>query len=88
MTYNPYGETVFVVEQAAQGPKGEPELIVKQTFVTVGRSRGDQVAILEGVKSGDSVVTSGQLKLKNGSRVTINNEIQPSNEAAPQPMDP
>ncbi|MGA9539322.1 MAG: efflux RND transporter periplasmic adaptor subunit [Desulfobacterales bacterium] len=88
VTYNPYGETVFVVEQAAQGPKGEPELIAKQTFVTVGRSRGDQVAILEGVKSGDSVVTSGQLKLKNGSRVTINNEIQPSNEAAPQPTDP
>jgi membrane fusion protein (multidrug efflux system) len=88
VTYNPYGETVFVVEQAAQKQKGEPELIAKQTFVTVGRSRGDQVAILEGVKSGDSVVTSGQLKLKNGSRVTINNEIQPSNEAAPQPTDP
>jgi membrane fusion protein (multidrug efflux system) len=87
VTYNPYGETVFVVEQAAQGPKGEPELIVKQTFVTVGRSRGDQVAVLEGTKVGDTVVTSGQLKLKNGSRVTINNEIQPSNEAAPQPTD-
>lgn len=88
VTYNPYGETVFVVEEATQGPKGEPELTAKQVFVTVGRSRGDQVAILEGVKSGESVVTSGQLKLKNGSRVTINNEIQLSNEAAPQPTDP
>jgi membrane fusion protein (multidrug efflux system) len=87
VTYNPYGETVFIVEKTAKGPKEGPELIAKQTFVTVGETRGDQVAILEGVKAGETVVTSGQLKLKNGSPVTINNEIQPSNEAAPHPTD-
>ncbi|MDA8140871.1 MAG: efflux RND transporter periplasmic adaptor subunit [Desulfobacteraceae bacterium] len=86
VTYNPYGETVFVVEkkEAAQGP---PELIAKQTFVTTGATRGDQVAITEGLKAGDTVVTSGQLKLKSGSPITVNNEIQPSDQAAPQPKD-
>jgi membrane fusion protein, multidrug efflux system len=87
VTYNPYGETVFVVTPGAPGPPGAPELIARQTFVTAGGTRGDQVAILEGLKAGDTIVTSGQLKLKSGSRVTVNNEIQPSNAAAPQPVD-
>ena len=87
ITYNPYGETVFVVEKAGQGPQGKPEWVAKQTFVTIGSLRGDQVAILKGIKAGDTVVTGGQLKLKSGSRVVINNNIQPSNEAAPEPTD-
>jgi membrane fusion protein, multidrug efflux system len=87
VTYNPYGETVFVVERANQGPGGKPELIAKQTFVTTGSSRGDQVAVLKGIKVGDTIVTGGQLKLKSGNRVIINNIIQPSNEAAPHPTD-
>ncbi len=88
VTYNPYGETVFVVEKKPSGPQGAPEqLIAKQTFVTPGATRGDQVAIADGLKEGDTVVTSGQLKLKSGSPVTVNNDIQPSNEAAPQPTD-
>lgn len=88
VTYNPYGETVFVVEKKPpQGGSGEPLLVARQTFVTPGATRGDQVAIAEGIKAGETVVTSGQLKLKSGSQVTINNTILPSNEAAPQPKD-
>jgi membrane fusion protein, multidrug efflux system len=87
VTYNPYGETVFVVTKAGQGPEGKPELIAKQAFVTTGSVRGDQVAVLKGIKVGDVIVTGGQLKLKSGSRVIINNTIQPSDEAAPQPVD-
>jgi membrane fusion protein (multidrug efflux system) len=52
-----------------------------------GAKRGDQVAIEKGIKKGDIVVTSGQLKLKNGSVVIINNQIVPANAAAPQPAD-
>jgi membrane fusion protein (multidrug efflux system) len=85
ITYNPYGDTVFVVEKSGKGPGGQAVLTVRQAFVTVGPRRGDQVAILEGVREGETVVTSGQLKLKNGSRVIINNQIQPTNEAAPTP---
>jgi len=87
ITYNPYGETVFLVVQAGQGPRGKAELIAKQTFVTIGGVRGDQVSVLKGIKVGDSVVTGGQLKLKSGNRVIINNKIQPSDEAYPRPTD-
>jgi len=86
VTYNPYGESVYVVEES-KGPDGKPLLTAKQTFVTVGETRGDQVAILTGIKPGEMVVTSGQLKLKNGSAVIIDNSIQPSNDASPAPVD-
>jgi membrane fusion protein (multidrug efflux system) len=84
VTYNPYGETVFVVTPDAQDKSAR---IAKQIFVTVGPKRGDQVAILKGVQAGDTVVTSGQMKLKSGDRITVNNTIQPSNDAAPVPAD-
>ena len=70
-----------------QRQDGKPSLFARQTFVTVGLSRGDQVAILKGIKEGDLVVTSGQLKLKSGSPVIINNKVQPSNDAAPKPVE-
>ncbi len=87
VTFNPYGETVYIVEQGGKGPDGKPILTAKQIFVTVGGTRGDQIAILQGVKEGDRVVTSGQLKLKSGGRITINNKVQPRNDASPKPMD-
>ncbi|HYA88175.1 MAG TPA: efflux RND transporter periplasmic adaptor subunit [Nitrospirota bacterium] len=87
VTYNPYGDTVFVVQENGKGADGKPHLIAQQRFVTVGPTRGDQVAILTEVKEGDMVVTSGQLKLKNGSDVIINNQVQPGNEQAPKPVD-
>ncbi|MEJ2475431.1 MAG: hypothetical protein P8Y74_16315 [Desulfobacterales bacterium] len=76
-----------MVVKSGQGPQGKPEWVAKQTFVTIGSLRGDQVAVLKGIKAGDTVVTGGQLKLKSGSHVVINNNIQPSNEAAPEPTD-
>lgn len=88
VTYNPYGETVYVVKPSGKGPKEKGALIAKQTFVTTGDVRGDQVAILKGIQVGDTIVTAGQLKLRSGSPVRIDNSIEPSNEAAPQPMDP
>jgi membrane fusion protein (multidrug efflux system) len=87
VTYNPYGDTVYIVEESGKGQDGKPLLIAKQTFVTVGRTRGDQVAILKGIKEGSIVVSSGQLKLKNGSPVIIDNKVQPTNEAEPKPVD-
>lgn len=86
VTFNPYGETVYVVENV-KDDKGKTRKGVKQVFVTVGASRGDQVAVLKGIKEGDIVVTSGQLKLKNGSYVTVNNEFQPLNDPSPVPAE-
>ena len=87
VTYNPYGDTIFIVQEKGTGKDGKPLLTAQQSFVTVGPTRGDQVAILSGVKEGDTVVTSGQLKLRNGSAVVINNKVQPENEEAPKTVD-
>jgi len=84
ITYNPYGDTVFVVHKAA-GPKANDT--VEQVFVTLGPTRGDQIAVLKGIKAGDQIVTSGQLKLKNGSPVTINNSVQPLSNPNPSPQE-
>jgi membrane fusion protein (multidrug efflux system) len=59
------------------------ELYVEQKFVTLGEMRGDQVVVLSGLKEGDQIVTSGQLKLKNHSNIIINNKVIPSNDANP-----
>ena len=86
VSYNPYGDTVFVVEEQ-KGQDGKASLLAQQKFVTVGGTRGDQVAILSGIKEGDTVVTAGQIKLRTGVPVIVNNSIQPANERAPQPRD-
>ena len=118
VVYNPYGETVFVVEtkreadqeQAAaaaqiadpadpppqkasrkSGPPqpqiGENDLVVRQVFVTTGPTRGDQVAIFKGLKEGAVVVSSGQIKLKNGAPVRIDNRVQPLDNPNPTPQE-
>jgi membrane fusion protein, multidrug efflux system len=56
-------------------------------FITPGPTRGDQVAILKGVSEGAMVVTSGQLKLKNGTPLRIDNSVQPLNDQNPTPQE-
>jgi membrane fusion protein (multidrug efflux system) len=85
ITFNAYGNTVYIVDQGAPGPDGQPQLTVRQSFVKTGETRGDQIAILEGVKEGETVVTAGQMKLRSGAPVSVNNSVQPSNDAAPAP---
>ncbi|MHB8907286.1 MAG: efflux RND transporter periplasmic adaptor subunit [Syntrophales bacterium] len=87
IAYNPYGETVFIIEEKGKGTGGKPILSVRPTFVTAGPTRGDQIAVLNGIREGDLVVTSGQLKLKAGSVVVVDNRVQPANDAAPRPVD-
>lgn len=82
ISFNPYGELIYLITEKEKNKDGKPVLSVKQSFVTVGASRGDQVAILKGLKEGDMIVTSGQNKLKNGSIVLIDNSISPPNNAS------
>jgi membrane fusion protein (multidrug efflux system) len=83
IAYNPYGDTVFLVLDKGRNAQGQPEQIAQQTFVTTGATRGDQVAVLKGVKAGDEVVTAGQIKLHNGVPVLINNSVQPTDNPNP-----
>jgi membrane fusion protein (multidrug efflux system) len=87
ITFNPYGATVFLVDDKGKDDKGQPMLSARQTFVTTGLSRGDQVAVLQGVKDGDTVVTAGQIKLRNGTRLLVNNKVLPSNDPHPATPD-
>jgi len=88
ITYNPYGDTVFVVKESdKKDAKGNAVLTAQQVFVTTGPTRGDQVAILKGVEPGAQVVTSGQVKLKNGSPVAINNAVIPTDNPSPTPQE-
>ena len=84
VAYNPYGATVFLVKDEGKGADGKPKLVAEQRFITTGLTRGDQVAVLSGLKAGDTVVTAGQLKLRNGVPVLINNSVQPSDNPNPQ----
>ena len=88
VAYNPYGETVFVVDDKGKDADGQPQLVARQTFITVGSTRGDQVAIMSGIDEGQTVVTAGQMKLHNGSPVVIDNSIRPTADANPLPLDP
>jgi membrane fusion protein (multidrug efflux system) len=87
ITYNPYGDTVYVVDNKGTDAEGKPQLTARQTFITIGPTRGDQVAVLKGVEDGDTVVTAGQIKLHNGSVVLIDNSVTPTADAAPVPVD-
>lgn len=94
VSFNPYGNAVFVISKTARKP-GEKDmqgndltgdkLIVTQRFIKTGATQGDLVAVTEGLKAGERVVTSGLLKLRNDAEVTINDTIQPSADANPAP---
>jgi membrane fusion protein, multidrug efflux system len=86
ISYAPYGDSVFIVEDV-KGQDGKPYKGVRQQFVKLGGARGDQVAVVSGVKPGEEVVTSGVFKLRPGAAVSVNNSIQPANSPAPRPED-
>ena len=86
ISFNAFGEIVYIIMKT-KDKAGKPVLSVKQSFVTVGETRGDQIAILKGLKEGDEVVVAGQGKLKNGSVVVINNTVLPSSDPNPKLID-
>jgi membrane fusion protein (multidrug efflux system) len=84
ISYAPYGDSIFIVSELTN-PNGQTYRGVRQQFVKLQGSRGDQVAVVSGVNPGDEVVTSGVFKLRNGVAVVVNNDIQPENNPAPTP---
>lgn len=90
ITYNPFGSTVFVIEEKQvtdKDGKTSTQKVVQQAFVSTGDTRGDQVTITKGLEEGDEVVTSGQMKLKNGTPVRIDNSVVPENDPNPTPQE-
>ena len=84
IAYAPYGNSVYVVTEM-KDPKGKSYKGVRQQFVTLSGTRGDQVAVVSGLNPGDEVVSSGAFKLRNGAPVLVNNTVQPPNSPKPNP---
>ena len=86
INYAPYGDTVYVIEKM-KDPAGKEFLGVRQQVVKTGNKRGEQIAVVSGLKPGDEVATSGLFKLRPGAPVAVNNSIAPGNSLTPTPAD-
>jgi membrane fusion protein, multidrug efflux system len=87
ISYAPFGDSVFVIDKKKDEKTGKESQVIRQQFVRVGEARGDFVAITQGLKAGDMVVSTGVFKLRNGMTVTINNDLAPKPQVNPNPID-
>ena len=87
ISYAPFGDSVFVIEKKKDEKTGKESQVIRQQFVRVGEGRGDLVAITQGLKAGETIVSTGVFKLRNGMTVTINNDLAPNPQANPNPID-
>jgi membrane fusion protein (multidrug efflux system) len=85
--YAPYGDSVFVVERQKIGSSGETEQVLRQQFVRLGRARGDFVDVTDGLKAGETVVTSGVFKLRSDMKVVVDNILAPEPRLEPHPRE-
>jgi membrane fusion protein (multidrug efflux system) len=85
--YAPYSDSVFVVEEKRDGSDGRPETVVRQQFVRLGDKRGDFITVLSGLNDGETVVSTGAFKLRNGQAVTVDNTLAPDFKMQPSPED-
>lgn len=83
ITYNPYGDLVYILKEKEKDKEGNMIYVANQRFVVLGETRGDQVQVTKGVEKDELVVTSGQMKLKNGSLAVVNNKVIPANNPNP-----
>jgi membrane fusion protein (multidrug efflux system) len=87
ISYAPFGDSVFVIEKKKDEKTGKELQTIRQQFVRVGEARGDFVAITDGLKPNETIVSTGVFKLRNGMAVTINNDLAPKPEVNPTPVD-
>ena len=85
--YAPYGDSVFVIENKKDEATGKVTQVLRQQFVRLGRTVGDFVAIVDGIKEGQQIVTTGVFKLRNGAAVVIDNKLAPAASLTPKPSD-
>ncbi len=87
ISYAPFGDSVFVIEKKKDEKTGKESQTIRQQFVRVGEARGDFVAINDGLKANETIVSTGVFKLRNGMPVTINNDLAPKPQVNPTPID-
>jgi membrane fusion protein, multidrug efflux system len=87
VSYAPFGDSVYVIEKKKDEKTGKESQILRQQFVRVGEARGDFVAVTQGLKPSETIVSTGVFKLRNGMKVTINNDLAPKPQERPNPVD-
>src|SRR4030095_4460445 len=87
ISYAPFGDSVFVIDKQKDEKTGKESQVIRQQFVRVGEGRGDLGAITPGLKAGETVVSTGVFKRRNGMTVTINNDLAPNLQVNPNPVD-
>jgi membrane fusion protein (multidrug efflux system) len=87
ISYAPFGDSVFIIEKKKDEKTGKEIEAIRQQFVRVGEARGDFVAITDGLKPNETIVSTGVFKLRNGMSVTIKNDLAPKPEVNPTPVD-
>jgi membrane fusion protein, multidrug efflux system len=87
VSYAPYGDSVFLIEKQKDPKGGKESQVLRQAFVRIGEARGDFVSIVKGLEPGQTVVSTGVFKLRNGMPVVINNEHAPKPQLNPKPAD-
>jgi membrane fusion protein (multidrug efflux system) len=85
--YAPYSDSVFVVDEKKGENSNQPGLIVRQQIVQLGEKRGDFVAVEAGLQAGETIVSTGAFKLRNGQTVVVDNTLAPEFKLAPEPRD-
>ena len=85
VAYAPFGNSVYLIESKKNEKTGENELVAKQGFIRTGETRGDFVAVTEGLKEGQEVVSTGVFKMRNGMNVAIDNKQAPKAKLDPSP---
>ena len=87
VSYAPYGNSVYLIENKKDEKTGKEGLVVRQQFIRTGETRGDFVAVTEGLKEGNQLVSTGVFKLRNGMSVAVDNTLAPKPEMQPKPAD-
>ena len=81
----PFGNSILVIEEGEPGPDGKKPLVAQKRFVRLGIRQGDFVAVTEGAKAGERVVSTGPFKIQPGMPVVIDNALAPKFSFSPKP---
>jgi len=87
VSYAPFGDSVYIIETKKDPKTRKDSQTLRQQFVRIGEARGDFVSVTQGLKGGETIVSTGVFKLRNGMSVTINNELAPKPQIKPNPVD-
>lgn len=85
IVYAPYGNSIFKVRRKIDEKTGKPAITVEQSFIRIGKRKGDFVSVLEGLEEGDEIVSAGAFKLRNNMPVSVENKMAPSPKLEPNP---